>query len=86
MNKIRVAMWGFGAMGSGMVRLMLQKSGLEVVGVIDQRKEVVGKDIGDVLELGRKTGMSAKSPSDIFPRVLPVGPFAIQSLYVLEIV
>ncbi|MBP5468161.1 MAG: NADP-binding protein [Candidatus Riflebacteria bacterium] len=57
MNKIRVAMWGFGAMGSGMVRLMLQKSGLEVVGVIDQRKEVVGKDIGEVLELGKKTGI-----------------------------
>ncbi len=57
MNKIRVAMWGFGAMGSGMVRLMLEKSGLEVVGVIDQRPELVGKDIGDVLNLGRKTGV-----------------------------
>lgn len=57
MNKIRVAMWGFGAMGSGMVRLMLEKSVLEVVGVIDQRPELVGKDIGDVLNLGRKTGV-----------------------------
>lgn len=57
MKKIRVAMWGFGAMGSGMVRLMLEKSGIEVVGVIDQRPELVGKDVGDVLELGKKTGI-----------------------------
>lgn len=57
MNKIRVAIWGFGAMGSGMVRLMLEKSGVEVVGVIDQRPEIVGKDIGDILNLGRKTGI-----------------------------
>lgn len=57
MKPIRVAMWGFGAMGSGMVRLVLEKSGLELVGVIDQRPELVGKDIGDTLNLGRKTGI-----------------------------
>ncbi len=58
MKKIRVVMWGFGAMGSGMVNLMLQKKGIEVVGVIDQRPELVGKDIGDVLKLGKKVGIT----------------------------
>lgn len=57
MKRIRVAMWGFGAMGSGMVRLMLEKQGLELVGVIDQRPELVGKDIGEVLKLGKNTGI-----------------------------
>lgn len=50
-------MWGFGAMGSGMVRLMLEKEGLEVVGVIDKRPEVVGKDIGELLKLGKNVGI-----------------------------
>lgn len=57
MKRIRVAMWGFGAMGSGMVRLMLEKEGLEVVGVIDKRPEVVGKDIGELLKLGKNVGI-----------------------------
>ncbi len=50
-------MWGFGAMGSGMVRLMLEKEGLEVAGVIDQRPELVGKDIGELLKLGKEVGI-----------------------------
>ncbi len=57
MKRIRVAMWGFGAMGSGMVRLMLEKEGLEVAGVIDQRPELVGKDIGELLKLGKEVGI-----------------------------
>ena len=31
MNPIRVLQWGLGAMGSGMARLMLEKSGLQIV-------------------------------------------------------
>jgi 4-hydroxy-tetrahydrodipicolinate reductase len=69
MKKIRVAMWGFGAMGSGMVRLMLEKEGLEVVGVIDRRPEIVGQDIGDVLKLGKKTGIKVSgSPEEILDK------------------
>lgn len=69
MNKIRVAMWGFGAMGSGMVKLMLEKEGLEVVGVIDRRPEIVGQDIGDVLKLGKKTGIKVcANPEEILDK------------------
>ncbi|GAB4275044.1 MAG: 2,4-diaminopentanoate dehydrogenase [Candidatus Rifleibacteriota bacterium] len=57
MKPIRVAMWGFGAMGSGMVRLMLEKKGLEVVGVIEKRSELVGKDVGEALGMGKKLGV-----------------------------
>lgn len=69
MKKIRVAMWGFGAMGSGMVRLMLEKQGLEVVGVIDRRPEVVGQDIGDLLKLGKKVGIKVSaSPEEVLDK------------------
>lgn len=57
MKKIRVALWGLGAMGSGMARLVLEKSGLELVGGIDMRPDYVGKDLGDVLGAGRKLGV-----------------------------
>lgn len=62
-------MWGFGAMGSGMVKLMLEKEGLEVVGVIDRRPEIVGQDIGDVLKLGKKTGIKVcANPEEILDK------------------
>lgn len=53
----KVMQWGFGAMGSGMVRLMLERKGIELVGVIDLREEYQGKDVGDILGLGRKLGV-----------------------------
>ena len=49
---IRVLQWGFGAMGSGMARLMLQKPGLEIVAGVCHRPELAGRDMGDVLGLG----------------------------------
>lgn len=57
MKKIRVVQWGLGAMGSGMARTMLEKEGLEIVGAIDTRPDFLGKDLGDVLGLGRKLGV-----------------------------
>lgn len=66
MKPIRVVMWGFGAMGSGMVKLMLQKEGLELVGVIEKRPEVVGKDVGEVLNLGKTLGVKVyATPEEI---------------------
>ncbi|SHF14660.1 4-hydroxy-tetrahydrodipicolinate reductase [Marinitoga hydrogenitolerans DSM 16785] len=46
----RIALWGFGAMGSGIARNILSKYELELVGVHDTR--YVGKDIGELLEMG----------------------------------
>lgn len=56
MDKIRVIQWGVGNMGSGMVKMILDKEGIEVVGAID-RKENEGKDLGDHLGLDRKLGI-----------------------------
>lgn len=53
MEPIRVVQWGLGAMGGGMARLILDKEGLSLVGAIDTRPEYVGRDVGDVLGLGR---------------------------------
>lgn len=69
MNKIRVVQWGLGAMGSGMARLSLEKSGLELVGAIDYRPDYVGKDLGEVLEVGRTLGVTVSNkPADVLKK------------------
>lgn len=50
-DKIRVAIWGFGAMGSGMARMILNKKGFEIVGVCDQYEKIVGKSIFELLKI-----------------------------------
>ena len=57
MQPIRVLQWGLGAMGSGMARLALEKSGLKIVAAVDSRPDFVGKDLGDVLGAGKHLGV-----------------------------
>ncbi len=58
MNKpIRVLQWGLGAMGSGIAKLMLEKSGLQIVAAVDSYSEYVGKDLGEVLDVGKNLGV-----------------------------
>lgn len=54
---IRVIQWGCGSMGAGMMELVLRKQDLTLVGAVDRRPEVVGRDVGNVLNLGRATGV-----------------------------
>lgn len=54
---IRVAQWGLGAMGAGMARLVLAKPGLRLVAAIDSWPELHGRDVGDVLGIGRNLGV-----------------------------
>ncbi|MBT9136814.1 MAG: 2,4-diaminopentanoate dehydrogenase [Firmicutes bacterium] len=49
MKKVRVILWGLGAMGGGMARLLLQKEGIEIVGAIDHHDTRVGKTLSAVL-------------------------------------
>jgi len=56
MEKVRVIVYGVGAMGSGMVRMMLDKQWIEIVGAIGHSKTKIGKDLGEVAGVGRKLG------------------------------
>ena len=53
MRNIRVAVWGFGAMGSGITRVLLHKTGVEITGVCDLHPSRVGKCIFSLLDLPR---------------------------------
>ncbi len=50
MQNIKVVVWGFGAMGKGMADMLLTKKGVEITGVCDLHKDLVGNSIFNVLE------------------------------------
>ncbi len=53
MRKIRVALWGFGAMGGGIAKVLLRKQGVEITGVCDLHPNRVGKSIFGLLGVER---------------------------------
>jgi 4-hydroxy-tetrahydrodipicolinate reductase len=69
MKKIRVLQWGLGAMGSGMAKLMLEKSGIKIVAAVDGRPDYVGKDLGEILGAGKKLGVKVTNkPEDVLKK------------------
>lgn len=52
-ENIKIAIWGFGAMGSGMARMLLNKQGVEIVGVCDRHDTRINKDMYEVLGIER---------------------------------
>ena len=49
MAAVKVLQWGFGAMGSGMAKLILEKETLQLCAVVDMREDYLGKDAGEIL-------------------------------------
>lgn len=49
MRNINVALWGFGAMGSGVAEVLLRKTGVSITGVCDIHPQRVGKSIFTLL-------------------------------------
>ncbi len=57
-NKVKVAVLGTGQMGSGMVRLLMRKQGVELVGVYGRRADRAGVDVAEAIGLDEKTGVA----------------------------
>lgn len=55
-HPIRVVHYGLGATGSAIARLTTAQRGLQVVGGIERDPAKVGRDLGDVIGLGRAIG------------------------------
>lgn len=52
-ENVKVIIWGFGAMGSGMARMLLKKKGVDIVGVCDRNAARRGRSMFDVLGVER---------------------------------
>lgn len=53
MRDIRVALWGFGAMGSGIGKMIASKEGLVISGVCDRWDQLIGKEVYSYMGLER---------------------------------
>jgi len=69
-EKTRVIQHGLGTTGSAMAKLMLEKSESALVGAIDIAGEKAGKDLGEIVGLGKKVGITvSKDPDVVFAKV-----------------
>ncbi len=63
MNKLRTIIYGVGAMGSNIVRLLQMKPQVEIVGAIDHDPLKIGVDLGKVAGLRKKMGIHVDYPA-----------------------
>lgn len=69
-NKVKAILFGLGAMGSRIGKVALAKKGLEIVGALEVAKDKVGKDLGEVLRIGKRIGVIiSDDPDELFSRV-----------------
>jgi 4-hydroxy-tetrahydrodipicolinate reductase len=64
MINLRVVLYGVGAVGSLIAKFLLEKEGLEIVGAVDIAKDKIGRDLGEVLGLGKKLGIEISADAD----------------------
>jgi hypothetical protein len=64
MEKVRVVIVGIGAIGQLLTKELLNKQGFEIVGAVDIDPKKVGRDLGEVLGLGKKLGVSVSNDID----------------------
>lgn len=50
MNKVKVIVWGFGAMGKGITEMLLEKKGIEIAGICDLNPKYVGKEFKEFIK------------------------------------
>ena len=70
MDKINVIIYGCGVMGRKTTQALLEKKSFEVVGAVDINPELIGKDLGGILDLPKKLGIVIEKDADaLFSRI-----------------
>jgi 4-hydroxy-tetrahydrodipicolinate reductase len=64
MRKLKVVLYGVGAVGSLIAKFLLEKEGVKIVGAVDIAKGKVGKDLGEVLGVEKKLGIKVSENVD----------------------
>jgi 4-hydroxy-tetrahydrodipicolinate reductase len=68
-DPIRIIQYGLGPIGSAVARHVTERAGLELVGAVDIDPAKFGRDVGDVIGLGRPLGLPVASKlSDLLAR------------------
>jgi len=70
MEKIKVIIYGCGVMGRKATEVLLDKESFDVVGAVDINPELVGKDLGEIIEPARQVGITIEADAEsLFSRV-----------------
>lgn len=64
MRKVKVVLYGVGAVGGLIAKFLLGKEGVSIVGAIDIAKDKVGKDLAEVLGLSKKLHVKISKNAD----------------------
>jgi hypothetical protein len=64
-SPITVAQYGIGPIGAEITRLLLTKPWVKLVAAVDVDPNKIGQDVGDVIGLGRKTGVLVTPTLDV---------------------
>jgi 4-hydroxy-tetrahydrodipicolinate reductase len=67
---VRVAQFGVGPIGAEIARVILTKPWLELVAAVDTDPEKTGRDLGDVIGLGRNVGVVVTERLDVDAEVV----------------
>ncbi|PYQ27712.1 MAG: dihydrodipicolinate reductase [Acidobacteria bacterium] len=67
---LTVAQYGIGPIGAEIARLLLTKSWVKVVAAVDIDPSKIGKDLGEVIGLGRNVGVTVTSELESKPDVV----------------
>ena len=70
-ERFRTIHYGVGAIGVEVLKLALQRKDLQVVGAIDTHPHKAGRELGEVLGLGRNLGITVSYDAEIFLRNAP---------------
>jgi hypothetical protein len=72
LKNIKVVQYGLGPIGLGIVDVLLARPWVQLVGAIDIDKKKVGKDVGQLLENPKNTGVIVSDKaSDVLKRTSP---------------
>ncbi len=58
---MRVIQFGLGPIGNKLTKFLLERNNIEIVGAVDCDPAKIGKDIGELAGLGRKTGVVVRA-------------------------
>ncbi len=64
MGNKKVVIFGCGVMGQKTAEVLLEKKSFDVVGAIDINPNLIGKDLGDILDRPKKTGIVIEGDGD----------------------
>ncbi|MGD0550754.1 MAG: dihydrodipicolinate reductase [Candidatus Bathyarchaeia archaeon] len=71
-KEIKVVLFGVGPLGVAIAKGMLEKKGMKIVGAVDTAKDLVGKDLSEVLNLGKTLGVTVTDDAKhLLSRVKP---------------